>query len=583
MHRAMPSFVVVMAVFIAVASRVEANGGCLMPALAGSMDDRYAGVTECDTVDEFFIDTPGGQRRVRIIRDGHFPDDWSEPFPLIRRGIERAAAALPLVTSAQIDDLVVIASGLLPLEEAPSGDGADDDDWNQGLADSAARGECVMIVFPANTGERGLDFTTAHEFFHCVQFATVFNVMQSDQPNDWWVESSAEWFANLAIPRTGNSDGFVAAFDALSPDHALTHEDGDNRYAYGNSVFFAWFGETRGYAAIADFMRAMPSSGGADAEKTALAGQVSASQFQAFVQAYLDKEITWPGGRAIPLNPRYGASIIWVEDNQIEETEADQLVLHRTELVFTCGTWKIELSAEQGEWAVSQEPGEWGSLPATIKVPVSQERRYRLGAMGSGGDGFHVTIAATREDQEGGCLCNEPTEETIARLDQCLVGRWELVEGGMNEWLDRQINTINQASGDFDHYESKTAASNRILTIRRDGLFEYRSVPYTRSERAVRDGEVTTSYVEAYQAGSGTWSTRGDRLRACVMGNSSSANADIESSDGGTLQIDLTRGYMGDHITSGSYAYSCSKTELVLQILGIVMLPEPMVWKYQRR
>ncbi len=561
----------VAAAFVAAPDPAAAQS-CTIPDYAAQADSRLTG--DCTEVERFTIDTPSGSRRVRIIGDSAMRD-ITEPYPLVREGIERAAAALNEIGAGQVDNLVVLVSGLLPDPDAPDGLTS-----IHGVAHAVYVGECLIIVYPGNAGARQLGFATSHEFYHCVQYATAPNQMNaflSGQPGHWWVEGTAEWFANLAYRGTGNSDERVEGFDHASPEMALTSLSDKQ----GAVVFFFWYGEENGYPAIVSLMPQMAAAGGEAEERRKLAGLLPPDGFQGLVQDYLDREIRQPGGRAIPSKPQDGDSIIWVEDNQVEEIEAAQLVLHRAELVFTCGTWTIELSDEEGRWAVSRERGEWARLPATIEVPAGEEERFRLGAMGAGEDGFHVTIAAMRQDAEDGCLCVDSTKGAAAELDQCLVGSWELVSGGGNEWLDRQLNLINKMSGDWDHYESETTAGNRMLTIRRDGLYEYSNASAERTELGIKKDKVFRSRIRGVSAGVGTWKIEQDLLLTCAISATSSATADLDLGGGG-IHMDLP-GYLTEHLYSGGYAYSCSDTQLTLRFHDLGVFPAPMVWEYERR
>lgn len=549
---------------------------CTMPDYAAEADHRLAGVTDCQDVDRFSIDTPVGTRQVKIIKDGSMPAGFDAPFPLVREGIERAAAALRRIGNGRVDDVVVLVSGLLPDPDAVDGRTT-----VHGVTDAPYADECLIIVYPGNAGAVDLGFTTAHEFFHCVQYATAGDQMAafgSGQPSGWWVEGSAEWFANLAYPGATNSDDRVHAFDGKSPDVALTRLSDSN----GAVVFFFWFGEKYGYSAIVPFMQSMPT-GGAEAEQmNALARNLSPDDAQKLVQDYLDRRIRQPGGRAIPSQPREGKTFIFAGDRQTEQIHADRLTLHRASLIFTCGTWTLQMSGEKGKWAVREESGAWERLPTTIEVAPKQEKRYRLGAIGTGDDGFALTITVTREDSGGHCLCNMPTPETLARLDQCLVGDWLLVSGGNNEWLDRQLNLIQKSSGAWDSYTSETTAANRILTIRPDGLYQYENATAARTVHATRKEETYNSRIQGVSSGVGTWKTGNGLLTTCAISETSHASAVLEI-NGQATHMDLP-GYLTEHLYPGGYTYRCNETSLSLQFQDMGVLPGPaMTWDYKRQ
>lgn len=550
---------------------------CTMPAAAVEMDGRYAGVSDCTEVETFTIDTPGGSRQVRIIRDPDMPDFWTEPLALVKRGILGSASALSDVSGAQVGNLTVIVSGLLP---DPDDSGRQ---WLDGIATAPlADGECAMIVYPANTGSRAVEFTTAHEFFHCVQYQTAWGQMRAfraGQPGSWWVEGTAEWFANLAFPGTGNSDRFIADFDESSPAVPLTG------MTYGNVIFFAWYADSHGGGAIARLMRDMPVSGGMPAEKAALARVLPADAMLTFVQSYLDSEIRQPGGQSFPSSPEKGRSYLWLEDKRYE-LEAARLVLHRATLVFTCGTWTIGLSGEQGRWAVSEESGSWMRLPATFEVEPDKEKRFLFGGMGGGEEGQTLTINGVQSDDEGKCNCKLKPPEDVS-LDNCVVGVWDLESGGGMEWLDKMINReMQKASGPYDSYGSNLTSTGRRIKFTERGIYLYgmgvQNEPL-RTEVAKKKYVTITSRWEGGNSSIGTWSAEEGTLSACTISYVSDGRYVIEDSTGASKMF--SGNYPSDHIHSGGYAYTCSESTLNLRFLlsgGMAAALPPIEWVYRR-
>jgi hypothetical protein len=549
---------------------------CTMPAAAVEMDGRYAGVSDCTEVETFSIDTPGGSRQVRIIRDPDMPDFWTEPLALVKRGILGSASALSDVSGAQVGNLTVIVSGLLP---DPDDSGRQ---WLDGIANAPlADGECAMIVYPANTGPRAVEFTTAHEFFHCVQYQTAWDQMRAfraGQPGSWWVEGMAEWFANLAFPGTGNSDSFIADFDESSPAVPLTG------MTYGNAIFFSWYTGDHG-GDITGFMRAMPVSGGMAAEKAALANAVPADVLLTFVERYLDRDISQPGGRPIPSSPKEGPSYLWLEDERYE-LEADRLVVHRASLVFTCGTWTIGLSGEKGRWSVKEEGGSWEDLPATFEVESDQEKRYLFGGIGGGAEGLTLTINGVQSDDEGKCNCKPKSPEDVS-LDSCVVGVWELESGGGMEWLDKLMKReIRKASGPYDSYDSNLTSTGRRIKFTDRGLYLFgmgmRNAPLRTAVAKKKYTTVTTRW-EGGSSSIGTWSAEEGTLSACAITYISDGSYLIQDNTGASKMFNGN--FPSDHIHTGGYAYNCSETTLNLRFLGFrgmgAALP-PLEWVYRR-
>ncbi len=189
---------------------------CAAPGFLSGVDDRMAGTAlACDEAARFTIETPGGTRQVRII---YSTRDLS-PGMLglvadIRRGVERAAAALRAIGEGTTADITVWAADLpSPVDETgPLGDAA--------YPIGGTGGECVIALYQ-DMGAALAAYVTAHEFFHCVQFATV-GEKTLRAASTWWVEGTAEWFASRTYPGRGNSDDDVVIFDSASPDTALT-------------------------------------------------------------------------------------------------------------------------------------------------------------------------------------------------------------------------------------------------------------------------------------------------------------------------------------------------------------------------
>src|SRR5690606_38060170 len=192
---------------------------------------------------------------------------------------------------------------------------------------------CRMALYPASTGRRGLAITAAHEFFHCVQ-ASEFPDTYDRASSSWWVEGTAEWFANLVFPGTGTSDGFVSEFDSVSHDTALTAME------YESVVFFFWLGERQGSGAIGRLMRAVQQPG-EPAQQDALAAFLPAEEWQDFAEAYLSRRIRQPGGRAIASSPFPGDIYVWGEGSHSHEISARRFILARAQLEFGCGVWSV--------------------------------------------------------------------------------------------------------------------------------------------------------------------------------------------------------------------------------------------------
>ncbi|MCB9947080.1 MAG: hypothetical protein H6842_04535 [Rhodospirillaceae bacterium] len=455
----------------------------------GGVDDRMAGTTlSCDEAVRFTITTPRGPREVRIITDADDSSaDLSGRVAGIRTGIERAAAALMSIGEGAPGNITVWAADLTAPEDAAG--------ITDGVTHPVGRsdGECAIAVYP------GADtpFAIAHEFFHCVQYAT-YGTRTDRSASAWWAEGSAEWFANLALPGTANSDADAGTFDAVSPDTALTAMDQEA------VVFFFWLDQRFGPSMVMALMAAMPDSNSEAAQQDALAGLLAEDDFRHFAEDYLDRTIRQPGGRAIASTPFPGDIYAWSE-SRTHEIRADRFVLARAQAEFACGRWSIERSGEHGTWRVSRDEAPWEEMPDRLTVEDGAPARYRIAAFGTGADGFAVSIEATRD----ACVaCAAVVAESESA--RCLIGTWHLEAGGYGA----QIGEALRSTGLYDTVTYPDLEA--VLVIGADGTYSFPGTPEeTVLSTRAPSGDLHIGYGTLAHETSGTWSVDGDTLTLC--------------------------------------------------------------------
>src|SRR5690606_15798256 len=107
-----------------------------------------------------------------------------------------------------------------------------------------AEGECrihLHVLSPDARVESAAP-VLLHEFFHCVQLATLDTELTKSgaegvgSGGDWWIEGSAEWFTALALPEVDLLQQRLTRFDRVSADTPL------HRMSYEAVVFFLWLG-----------------------------------------------------------------------------------------------------------------------------------------------------------------------------------------------------------------------------------------------------------------------------------------------------------------------------------------------------
>ena len=205
---------------------------CAAAGFLGGVDDRMVGVAlPCDEAVRFTIETPGGTRQVRIVYSTSDLSPGLLGFVAdIRRGIETAAAMLRAIGEGDTADITIWASALASPEDDIGVTGA------TALPLGAIGSECVISLYSGGDSA----YVAAHEFFHCVQYATV-GTKSLSRESTWWVEGSAEWFASSVFPGGNASDADVATFDSISVDVSLT------AMVQESVVFFFWLDENFGY------------------------------------------------------------------------------------------------------------------------------------------------------------------------------------------------------------------------------------------------------------------------------------------------------------------------------------------------
>ena len=529
---------------------------CAAPGYLSVVDDRMAGAAlSCDEAVRFTIETPGGTRQVRII----YSTRDRSPGLLgliadIRRGIERAAAALRAIGQGTTADITVWASDLT----GPTGP--------ETLAtDAAAKpiggagGECVLALY-RNPGDRDAAYVIAHEFFHCVQFATVGN-KTNRAASTWWVEGTAEWFANRTYPGRGHSDNDVAIFDDVSRNTALTAMDQES------VVFFFWLDNKFSASMAMSLMAAMPDAGGEAAQQQRLAGFLSADDFQHFAEDYLDREIVQPGGSAIASNPFPGDIYEWTEIHE-HTLRADRFVLARFQMEFACGEWSIARRDEDGTWKVSLNDEPWEDMPPRLTIAGPDPDLYRVAAFGIEAVGFRVTVKATRNP------CQQCAATTIDdEVATCLVGRWKLVSGGYGE----QIEQMLRLTGQFESIEYPDLES--VLVINRDGTFEFPGPPEDyKAKVRTGSGKLVSGFGKLAIASSGQWSVDGDLLHMCQSPHRAEIDVTIVDPDGNPDRIQTSGG--PESPIRRSRTVACAGGSLTL-VEGAPFAPG-MTWQYSR-
>ena len=267
---------------------------------------------------------------------------------------------------------------------------------------------CTVELFPGfwrGASEEALDFTVAHELFHVVQLLAWPEV---DHCNTWWwVEGTAEWFANLAVHGTELTAraGYLDQWDETSAGTRLIDME------YEAVAFWFWASDRFGPIlplTLGDFGNAGLNRVGA------VAGLFSPDDWVDFASVYLLGGITYPDGRpALPAPPL--GEVVTAE---VVVVEGPDMSLPRAQAVLGPGLWTIAVeSAAPG--AVVLVGNESGGALERVEPGGSVSRFFGCGEGGT-------VLLAVAGGTNSGTRATFRVAQAEAGCSDCLHGTWEM-------------------------------------------------------------------------------------------------------------------------------------------------------------
>jgi len=506
------------------------------------------------------VSTAHGTRHIRVVEG--FAADWAyEPgYPAaVERGVRATAEALSRLGAYRVDDVTVLL-----VDDLPAFDPGERDRSHM-LASAVGApqaGECRVAMYPLARGDTDfVAFTVAHELFHCVQYATagrerVLTLSRGEGAGgDWWVESSAEWFAELAVPGTGELADRVAAFDATSVDTPLYE------MSYEAVVFFLWLAGERGEDAVTRLFPRMADSASAEAQRAAMRGILSDEEWLEFAQAYLDRGIVGPGGDPIGSRP-VGRQILVEEPAPLELT-LEPFVLGRRMLHFLCGRWRLR-TAPAGANLESREPGgEWGPVPPRVNAQDLDDNDHLLAVVNTASDAAELALEI---EVEASC---EPCGE-VDEVDSCLVGTWRQSGGGAIEWIRRQLPP--------DITIPRFEQSGSLFVFRADGTYLTAPVEVEMSVRARTAEGVARGEGGAVSWSAGRWSAHEGTLTVCPDAESVRGAMTVTHPEGISMTAPMVNPEPG---RTAAMRYTCGEARLETSI-RFPTSPDPLTTVHSR-
>ncbi|MEZ5928089.1 MAG: hypothetical protein R3C55_06370 [Parvularculaceae bacterium] len=380
-------------------------GDCADPAYGARFDSRIE-AGPCEVIAEFSIRFDGNSVPMRVVRrigDAHSDDArW---ISYVNTLADRVGPQMDAMGGLDIAPVTVFLTSLELVDAS-------------GAAHAAALGldrpECRITFYKLEDEILAEEFvfTYAHELFHCVQHKT-FRERSRPEAARWWVEGSAEYFAQLVQQGTSYSDGYFDEFDSNT-----LHKRLFDMY-YENVVFFLWLGQTSGPTGVRNLLAAMPERGGFEEQRVALQRLIPLDTWIMFAEAYADGEIRQPGGRAVP-KPRHALERFIIEGPARNTFYTEDYLLQRYVVAFKKGmTYSNTLEPEEGgvmRLRMSPASGMWDDPPSTVNACEDDKVYLALALSTDMGSGVSLATEASEIlDERACCLIGDwvPTAESV--------------------------------------------------------------------------------------------------------------------------------------------------------------------------
>jgi len=249
-------------------------------------------------------------------------------------------------------------------------------------------GDCYLVILPRSRRlleeDGALAFIMSHELFHCVQNYSVRDMARKTKSEDWWIESSAHWFAHIAQPTTvvETYSQSVNKFERESSRKTL------EKFPYSLWPFFAWYANEHGNArAVMRLLRRMPE-GRHDANT--IAGLLTPEEWGSFARAYSAYQIRVTD--RVPVDPRPRArlrvtniSLPEIGDERDYRFRRRTGALERYRITLHPGEWELSTESEGAMYLAPMPEG--GGDPAPDWKEISAPRCLPCGAVGGHGEG----------------------------------------------------------------------------------------------------------------------------------------------------------------------------------------------------
>ncbi len=378
-------------------------------------------------------------------------------------------------------------------------------------------GDCYLVILPKTLrllGEDGaLGFVMAHELFHCVQNYSVRDLDRTTDSEDWWIESSASWFAHIAQPLI-----VVETYSkSVNKFERESHRKTLNRFPYSLWPFFAWYANEHGNAhAVMRLLKRMP---GGRHDANTVARLLTPEEWSSFARAYSAYQIRVSD--RVPVDPRPRARLPVTNITLPEIGDARDYrfrrrtgALERYRITLHPGDWELSTESDGAMYLAPMPEGggdpapDWTEISAaggalSLSVPCEEERDFALVGFGSAEGSPPFVLKARKK----GDPCKLSCRNIPDNRDACLAGVWEDTERVITRDLRRRMDTLAARA---------PAAGGRLKIGDPIITFSPKSDIVTTEVKIRGADRVMKAEIQA--RGTARWATSGGRLLLCPQG-----------------------------------------------------------------
>ncbi len=377
------------------------SASCETPGYISVFDARFV-AQPCEEIGQVTLRYSGRTSTIRFLRtasDAHGDDAYW--LDLARQLADRMGPAMTEMGGLSIQPYVSVMLSPVDLTVTIGGSAY----TAHAVTPGRAPDECQVTFYKAG-GEISPEqfiYALAHELFHCISFTTHPGVVYGPDVQ-WWFEGTADYFASLVAPGVRSHQDWVDRFARTSLAGRLTD------MSYDAQVFFFGIANQSGPRGVGNLFHALGTAGNGDPVAIAQ-GAIAQDQWIAFVESYLDGDVTWPNGDAVarPTNIRTSLSF---PPGESFTMETDAFRIDRIRATFEKDHhFELTLPPGQDGLTVRMQPdggSGWAEVPDTLDT-CEDERTLMLYATSVEGTATAEYAVEDTDLGPGGC---------------CLVGTW---------------------------------------------------------------------------------------------------------------------------------------------------------------